>query len=123
MDRLCVCILLFYVAVGFSQNSPDNSAADEVISQIELIESGNSYNVRLPNAIACLTGIFPKKSDGTYFGIIYEPTTAELNAWKKFVDENRSKITFKDASKSDFSGVREILYEYEPKKFRSNYCQ
>ena len=127
MNRIYTYLFLLIFTVSFSQNKKFKSAADEIISQIEQIEKGNQYNIKLPNSIACLTGIYPKKVDGTYFGIIYYPTIEELKIWKKLVNENHLKIKYKDMRESnlesDIFELREILYEYEPAKFRSNICK
>jgi hypothetical protein len=127
MNRTYTYILLLFFAFGFSQNPKYKSAADEIISQIEQIEKGYDYNIKLPNSIACLTGIYPKKVDGTYVGILYYPTLEELKIWKNLVNENHLKIKYKDMSESnldsDIFDLREILYEYEPGKFRSNFCK
>ena len=126
MNRIYTYIFLLFSAVGFTQNLKYKSAADEIISQIEQIEKGYGYNVKLPETIACLTGIYPKKVDGTYVGIVYYPTVEELKMWKNFVNENQFKIKYKDISNvnldSDIFDPREILFEYEPDKFRSNFC-
>ncbi len=127
MNRIYIYILLLFYAFGFSQNMNHKSAADEIISQIEQIEKGYGYNIKLPNSIACLTSIYPKKFDGTYVGIIYYPTLKELKIWKNWVNENHLKIKYKDILEmnldSDILDIREILYEYESGKFRSNFCK
>lgn len=127
MNGIYTYILLLSFALGFSQNPKYKSAADEIISQIEQIEKGYGYNIKLPNSIGCLTGIYPNKFDGTYVGIVYYPTTEELKIWKNLVNENHLKIKYKDVSESslnsDIFDIREILYEYEPSKFRSNFCK
>ena len=123
MNRIYIYILLLFSALGFSQNVKHKSAANEIIYQIEQIEKGYGYNIKLPNSIACLTGIYPKKVDGTYVGIVDYPTLEELKIWKNLVNENHLKIKYKDSSEtkldSDIFDVREILYEYEPGKFKS----
>jgi hypothetical protein len=127
MSKIFTYILLLFFGVSFSQNLKNKSAADEIISQIEQIEKGYGYNIKLPNSIACLTGIYPKKVDGTYFGIVYYPTIEELKIWKKLVNENHLKIKYKEMTKSnldsDIFDSREIFFEYEPGKFRTNFCE
>ena len=127
MNRIYTYIFLLFFGVGFSQNLKYKSAADEIISQIEQIEKGYGYNIKLPNSIACLTGVYPKKVDGTYVGIVYYPTLEELKIWKNLINENHLKIKYKDMSESnldsDIFDIREILYEYEPGKFKSNFCK
>ncbi|NHM02842.1 hypothetical protein [Flavobacterium difficile] len=127
MNRIYTYIFLIFFGVGFSQNQKYKNAADEIISQIEQIEKGYGYNIKLPNSIACLTGIYPKKYDGTYVGIVYFPTSEELKIWKNFVNENHLKIKYKNISEanldSDIFEQREILYEYEQGKFKSNFCK
>ena len=127
MNRIYTYIFLLFFVAGFSQNLKYQSAADEVLYQIEKIEKGYDYNIKLPNSIACLTNIYPKKFDGTYVGLVYYPTLEELTIWKNLVIENRLKIKYKNISESnldpDMFEIREILYEYEPSKFRSNFCE
>ncbi|WP_297518123.1 hypothetical protein [Flavobacterium sp.] len=127
MNRIYTFISLLFFSVGFSQNLKYKSAADEILSQIEQIEKGAGYNIKLPNSIACLTGIYPKNVDGTYVGIVYYPTLEELKLWRRFVNENHSKIKYKNIPQSDLDSdifdFREILYEYEPGKFKSNFCK
>lgn len=127
MNRIYIYILLIFSTFCLSQNVKHKSAADEIKSQIEQIEKGYGYNIKLPNSIACLTGVYPKKVEGTYVGIVYFPTLEELKIWKNFVNENHLKIKYKDISESkldlDIFDVREILYEYQPGKFKSNFCK
>ncbi len=127
MIRIYNYILLLFFTFSFSQNLKYRSAADEIISQIEQIEKGYGYNIKLPNSIACLTGIYPKEVDGNYFGIVYYPTIEELKIWKNLINENNLKIKYKVMPESNLDSnifeLREILYEYEPGKFRSNFCE
>lgn len=126
MERISTYILLLFFASSYSQNVKYKSAAEEIISQIEQIEKGE-YNIKLPNSIACLTNIYPKKVDGTYVGIVYYPTLHELKIWKELIFKNHLNIKYKDiaqsTSEADTFELREILYEFEPGKFRSNFCK
>ncbi|MBC5864004.1 hypothetical protein [Flavobacterium turcicum] len=96
MNRIYIYMLLIFSTFCLSQNVKHKNASDEIISQIEQIEKGYEYNIKLPNSIACLTGVYPKKVDGTYVGIVYYPTLEELKIWKNFVNENYLKIKYKD---------------------------
>jgi hypothetical protein len=121
-------LISLFVTEAFSQSLNIKSAADEIIFQIEQIEKGHSYDFKTPNRIACLTGIYPKDFDGTYLGVVYYPTNQELLVWKDFVRENQAKFKFKEipspkVAEEAYFNLVEILFEYEPDRFRSSFCE
>ena len=120
MKKMFYLILLFTIQT-FSQNSKnDNSAAEIVNSSINEIEkwilNGNGFEIHLPNLIAHLSGIKPKKEDLNYFGHIYFPTIEEVKLWKDWYNKNKGKISFSVVDK--ISGEKIIQFEYETGKFR-----
>jgi len=118
--------LLHISIFGFCQASRKLSAQENVLSKITEIENHlkgkSSINIKLPNEIVCLTGIVPKKVDGTYVGIVYWPTLEDVELWRKWVKEHNGKFSYarKQVKHPD---LEKINVEYEKGKFRSNYCK
>ena len=126
MNKIQQIILLTIFTINFcnGQNSKYESPADKLIYELNVYEKSIvnenvKLDVKFPNRIACLTGIFPKKVDGTYLGLIYYPNNDEIKAWKNWITENRTKLKYGEL----IDGEKEILYEYEFEKFRSNNCE
>jgi len=122
MNNILSYIFLLFFTFSFSQDLKHKNAADDVLVLIEKIENGKEYYIKLPNQIACLTNIYPKKVDGTYFGILYYPTLEEIKLWKDWVNKNRSKLSFGIIADSELE-YDEIIVEYEKGKTRSLYCK
>jgi len=118
--------LLLIPIFGFCQKSIKLSAEENVLSKIAEIENHlrgkNSTNIKLPNEIVCLTGIVPKKVDGTYVGIVYWPTIEDVELWRKWVKAHHEKFSY-DPNQVENHDLEKINVEYEKGKFRSNYCK
>ena len=113
-------LLSFY---SYSQTiQTEVSASELVYTSILKIESGiltgKGYEIHLPNLMANLSGIKPKKYDLNYFGLTYSPTIEEIKVWKEWFEKNKAKITYGEVDK--VSGEKVILFEYEKGKFRSD---
>ncbi|MGL3001499.1 hypothetical protein [Flavobacterium sp. RSSB_23] len=124
MKKSLLLVLLFFNLVSFSQIR--KSAAEEVTIRLDTIENylkGKSgMNVKLSNSIACLTGIIPKKSDGTYLGWIYYPTMEEVKLWRKWLKVNKDKLFYGVLSDNTI-GYDEVIVKFEDGTTRSSYCK
>ena len=109
----------------FSQESRKITAAEDVISKITEIENflnqKTSMNIKLPNEIVCLTGIVPKKVDGTYVGIVYYPTLEEVKLWKEWFNHNQDKIFYDSQTNNEDS--KKIIVKLDSGEIRSNFCK
>jgi len=124
MKIILLFLFLFFYSASFSQSR--KSAAEEVTTRLDTIENylkGKSrMNIKLPNSIACLTGITPKKGDGTYAGWIYYPTLEDVTLWRKWLEANRSKIFYGVLSDNSM-GYDEVIVKFEDGTTRTSYCK
>lgn len=110
---------------AYSQN--EMSAEEYILSKITKIENyllgkNNNLNLKTPNEIVCLTGISPKKLDGTYIGIIYYPTLEDVKLWREWINKYHGKFYY-DQNEINNLNYKKVVIEYEKGKFRSNYCK
>ncbi len=119
-----ILLLLFFYSASFCQSK--KSAEEEVKAKLDTIENylkgKNSMNIKLPNYIVCLTGITPKKGDGTYVGWIYYPTLEEVKLWRKWLEVNKAKLFYGALSKNSM-GDDEIIVKFEDGTTRTSYCK
>lgn len=119
-----ILLFLFFYSASFCQSG--KSAAEEVTARLDTIENylkgKSSMNIKLPNSITCLTGITPKKGDGTYAGWIYYPTLEEVTLWRKWLEVNKNKLFYGVLSKQSI-GYDEVIVKIEDGTTRSSYCK
>ena len=94
------------------------------ITEIEnnLLGKNDTLDFKAPNGIVCLTGISPKKWDGTYIGIIYKPTLEDVKLWREWISKYHGKFYY-DPAEINNPYYKKVIIEYEKGKFRSNYCK
>ena len=100
-----------FCLIAFSQKSNSEIALSWSLKAIECTKS-KEYPLKLPNQLACLTNIYPKKVDLNYVGVCYQPTKEELQIWKDWVIKNQTFLSIKNHTNNEqfnFIFIEELI--------------
>lgn len=131
MRKILRTFLILFILGITKVEAQKSEAADEILYKI--INAGIALEEEKPlnnedlKEIVCLTNISTKKCDGNYLGIFYYPTKSEIQLWKNWFEENKTKISYSTNSdifnKVYYQGKRKLIQvEYESGKFRNTFC-
>jgi len=125
-----ICLILFIF--GFIKIEAQNSSAsDEILFKIVkmgiAVKEETQLNQNDLREIVCLTNIGTKKWDGNFVGEFYFPSKDEIQIWKDWFEENKTKISYSTNSdifnREFYQSKRKVIqFEYESGKFRNNVC-
>lgn len=76
---------------------PAEDIYDEIIGaekELEAHENGTSANFYKVHAIIALSKITPKVWDGTYMGVLYNPSHQDIMLWKEWYSKNRYYLSY-----------------------------
>jgi hypothetical protein len=127
---LCSFLILFNLSIT-KVEAQNSEAADEILFKIVkagiAVKEEKQLNQDDLREIVCLTNIGTKKWDGNFVGAFYFPSKREIQLWKDWFEENKTRISY--STNSDifnevyFEGKRKLIQvEYENGKFRNAVC-
>ncbi len=130
MKKISFYFSILFALIFTNVHAQESEAAKVIIDKIEKAESdlkqGKKLNQQDLKEIVCLTNIGTKKGEGSYIGIVHYPSESEIQVWKDWFENNKTKISYSVDSEiynREFSiNSKVIQVEYENGKFRNNVC-
>ena len=130
MKKILLYFFILFALRYTNVQAQESEAAKLIIAKIEKAETalkeGKQLNQQELKEIVCLTNIGTKKGDGSYVGIVHYPSESEIQIWKDWFENNKTKISFSTDSEiynREFIGNSKVIQvEYESGKFRNNVC-